>query len=232
MPSRFWIDVRNWQRVLSNNLKKGDKVIEIGCAPGKVLSWIAFRTQAKVSGIEYSKVGFENTIELLGHLKIDADIRCEDVFETSFPTESFDVVYSAGLIEHFEDPRPIVEAHFRLCRPGGKVVISIPNFSGIYGSLLKRFDPEAYSIHNVQIMNAKSLAALAPMHLVSDCRTELCGKLSLWLINLPKTLPRAIRWGIQMGGNVFGLLQPIEIPFLCPLFVLIAEKKSDYDFRA
>ena len=40
----------------------------------------------------------------------------------------FDVVYSVGLIEHFrgKDIEKVIASHFRLCKPGGIVLISVP----------------------------------------------------------------------------------------------------------
>jgi SAM-dependent methyltransferase len=38
----------------------------------------------------------------------------------------FDLVYSAGLIEHFPDKADILEAHVRLARPGGLVLVFVP----------------------------------------------------------------------------------------------------------
>jgi len=40
--------------------------------------------------------------------------------------EQYDLVYSAGLIEHFPDKSDILDAHVRLVRPGGIVLIYVP----------------------------------------------------------------------------------------------------------
>jgi SAM-dependent methyltransferase len=49
-----------------------------------------------------------------------------DVFQAPFQENSFDLVFSQGLIEHFKDPNPIFEAHVRLVKPGGWLVIRVP----------------------------------------------------------------------------------------------------------
>jgi SAM-dependent methyltransferase len=49
-----------------------------------------------------------------------------DVFQAPFPEDSFDLLFSQGLIEHFKDPSPIFEAHVRLVKPGGWLVIRVP----------------------------------------------------------------------------------------------------------
>ncbi len=40
--------------------------------------------------------------------------------------ETFDLVYSVGLIEHFPDKTDIVEAHVSLAKPGGLVLFHVP----------------------------------------------------------------------------------------------------------
>jgi len=40
---------------------------------------------------------------------------------------SFDVIVSAEVIEHLENPRAVIREWFRLLRPGGKLIFSTPN---------------------------------------------------------------------------------------------------------
>lgn len=53
-----------------------------------------------------------------------------DVRNTGLPDSSFDCVYNIGLLEHFENPRPVLGEAMRLLRPGGLlfmvIVPSIP----------------------------------------------------------------------------------------------------------
>lgn len=45
----------------------------------------------------------------------------------NIPAQSFDVIVSAEVIEHLENPRAIAREWFRLLRPGGILVFSTPN---------------------------------------------------------------------------------------------------------
>jgi hypothetical protein len=72
----------------------------------------------------------------------EADLLCTS--RGSLPI-SADIVYSAGLIEHFvpTDTERIVRTHFDLCRPGGLVLMSFPTPTMIYSCfrwLLERLD--------------------------------------------------------------------------------------------
>jgi 2-polyprenyl-3-methyl-5-hydroxy-6-metoxy-1,4-benzoquinol methylase len=46
---------------------------------------------------------------------------------TPMPSASLDVVLSAEVIEHLENPRALAREWFRLLRPGGSVLLSTPN---------------------------------------------------------------------------------------------------------
>jgi 2-polyprenyl-3-methyl-5-hydroxy-6-metoxy-1,4-benzoquinol methylase len=42
-----------------------------------------------------------------------------DATKTGLPSNSFDCIYSIGLLEHFDNPQPLLAETFRLLRPGG-----------------------------------------------------------------------------------------------------------------
>jgi SAM-dependent methyltransferase len=48
-----------------------------------------------------------------------------DARATGLPAASFDAVYSIGLLEHFEDPRPVLAEALRLLAPGGRLFMVI-----------------------------------------------------------------------------------------------------------
>jgi 2-polyprenyl-3-methyl-5-hydroxy-6-metoxy-1,4-benzoquinol methylase len=165
LPSGILVGTRNIQRLLKSHINPGMKALEIGCAPGKILAWAAKILRAEVSGIDFSSQGIDNSRRLFLHLGIAGDLRCEDIFETSFAEGSFDCVFSCGMIEHFNDPRKLIEIHVKLLKSGGKALILIPNLAGIYGRLQRYFDPKVPALHNLEIINPTSLIALAPKHL-------------------------------------------------------------------
>ncbi len=219
LPTGLEVGTRNTQDVLRRRIRPGMKVLEIGCAPGKMLSWVAKGLGADVSGLDYSPQGVDVTRWLLGEMGIDADIRQEDVFETSFAPASFDVVYSNGVIEHFEDPRELVAIHVRLLRPGGIAIILIPNYSGVYGRLQRHFDPENLAIHNLAIMNEEALRNLAPRSGDESVNVYRTGLPSPWIVSWQR------RWGgigrlFSWALNGVPLVLSVRIPSLCPLLVL------------
>lgn len=158
---------RSFDRALAGGLRrllrssKGE-ALEVGCAPGRWLAFLAKEFNLGVSGIEYTSDGVAATrrnLELLG-VK-NADIREAD-FLTATPSPEYDVVISLGFIEHFTDVDSVIRRHGAWTRPGGLVVVGVPNFRGVHGWLQKGLDPDVLARHNLTIMDLDQLAALGP----------------------------------------------------------------------
>jgi 2-polyprenyl-3-methyl-5-hydroxy-6-metoxy-1,4-benzoquinol methylase len=44
-------------------------------------------------------------------------------------------VISFGFIEHFDNPENVIQKHLDLLKPGGILIVGVPNFTGIHGIL-------------------------------------------------------------------------------------------------
>ena len=227
LPSGLLVSTCNLQRLLRKHIKPGMRVLELGCAPGKTLSWVAKILCAEVAGLDYSKRGIRFSRQLFRALDIDSDLRCEDVFTTTFEPGGFDIVYSAGVMEHFENPREIVRCHVTLLKPGGKALIMIPHYGGLYGRIQRRFDPENLSLHNLDIMSPSALKELSPEELVSEACTYPAGRMSPWIISFNKKWPRSVAKSAYCFLNLVGLVQPFDVTGLCPMLVLELSRNRD-----
>jgi 2-polyprenyl-3-methyl-5-hydroxy-6-metoxy-1,4-benzoquinol methylase len=220
LPSLLNIGTANTLRLLCPRVQPGSRVLEIGFAPGKILAYLAARRNAIVSGVDYSDIGVAAAERLFRHLGLSADLRCEDLFSSTLPEESFDVVYSLGFIEHFENAAAVVGQHFRYLAPHGRAVIAIPNYGGIYGKLQSLLDPDNLEIHNLAIMQQSALRALVEGLPVSDLEAYAFGRLNTGLLSFERRFPGLASNGLHAAGNLLGLLQPVDISALCPLLVL------------
>ena len=143
-------------------------ILEIGCALG---SWLVFFDQEfgyDVWGIDYSEVGCQLARENLDSYGIEGEIICGDFNDTSFQEtyhESFDIVYSLGLIEHFRDPSDVIKLHLNLLRKGGVLLLTLPNFGD--GTLRRKWtkyiqhkEEELLNTHNINLMKVANLKEL------------------------------------------------------------------------
>lgn len=225
LPSSLNVAVSNVKRLMKSRVKPGMRVLEIGCAPGKMLAWVAKIMNATVAGLDYSERGINSAKKLFKALEIEGDLRCEDVFSTTFSPGSFDFVYSVGVVEHFDDAAPIIRQHMNLLRPGGVALVVIPNYGRIYGLVQRRLDNENLLIHNLNIMNCQAMVQLAPKDLTSYVRAYAAGRISPWILNFDKKWPVVSKF-LFYAINGIGLLQPFDIKLFCPMLVLEIIRKN------
>lgn len=226
LPSGLVVGTRNLLRILRANVRPGMRVLELGFAPGKQLAYLAGRLGAEVSGIDYSHAGVEHARDLFSSLGLKGDMRCEDFFKASFPRASFDLVYSVGVVEHFDDPKDLIRLHVEFACPGGIAIVLIPNYGGIYGRLQRYFDPENLSIHNLNMMNVKAFASLAPHDLARGVHGFRVGRINPGLVSFHRRWPRPLTLLTTLVVNGIGLLQFMDIGPLCPMLGLRILRKA------
>ena len=137
--------------------RRGQRVIEIGSAPGSHLVDV-HRTYGLVPyGAEYTDSGVALNRKVFESAGLDpSHVIHADFFDETFHDAwdgQFDVVLSRGFIEHFDVLHDVIDKHVSLLKPGGVLLVWIPNFRGranyIAQSLLHR---ELLDMHNLDIM--------------------------------------------------------------------------------
>lgn len=128
-------------------------VLEIGGAPGGYLVhlWRTFGHHVCVldnspAGVALSRRNFE----LLG---VPGRVLERDLFAPAEADLKFDLVFSLGLIEHFQDTTSVIDAHLSYVKPGGTLIVGCPNFRGLNGKLLQRLSPSLLRWHNLDAMD-------------------------------------------------------------------------------
>jgi 2-polyprenyl-3-methyl-5-hydroxy-6-metoxy-1,4-benzoquinol methylase len=144
--------------------KKGAKVLEVGSAPGKFLVEFKQNYDCVPYGLEYSETGVELNRKVFSSHGINPDnVICADFFSNEFHEqyrERFDIVISRGFIEHFADVDNVIQEHLNLLKPGGHLIVSIPNVRGANYILTQLFYKELIPIHNLNIMRKKEFSKL------------------------------------------------------------------------
>jgi 2-polyprenyl-3-methyl-5-hydroxy-6-metoxy-1,4-benzoquinol methylase len=78
--------------------------------------------------------------------------------------ETFDVVVSFGVVEHFDDTASCLRAASSFLKPGGLLITNIPNMVGWIGSVQKMVNKPVYDIHQLidraRLREAHELAGL------------------------------------------------------------------------
>lgn len=131
-------------------------VLEIGGAPGQYLVYFHKNFSYSPRCLDYSAIGCEKTRDNFKLLNISAEVFNGDLFSKDTKILLSDVVCSFGFVEHFSNLNGVVAEHLKLLKPGGILVIGVPNMLGINHWFLKRLAPKLLAGHNLNTMNSNN----------------------------------------------------------------------------
>ena len=112
---------------------EGAKVLEVGSGFGTNLAVWLKHFHVDAYGVEPGGPGFNQgylaSRRLLAANGLDPERVINSTGESlPFPDESFDLVYSANVLEHTENPERVLMESVRVLRPGGVLHMEMPNY--------------------------------------------------------------------------------------------------------
>lgn len=107
-------------------------MLEVGVGAGTdFLQWV--RAGTKAYGVDLTEEAVEHVRHRLGVYGLSAEeIRVADAENLPFPDNTFDLVYSWGVIHHSPDTVKALEEIIRVTKPGGAIKIMIYNRRSLY----------------------------------------------------------------------------------------------------
>jgi methionine biosynthesis protein MetW len=103
-------------------LPAGGSVLDLGCASGGLLAILRPRA-AHLAGLELSHSAAAAAAEVADHVVQGA---LEDP-DLPFAPGAFDLVVLADVLEHLTDPAAVLRRAIGWAKPGGAVLVSVPN---------------------------------------------------------------------------------------------------------
>jgi ubiquinone/menaquinone biosynthesis C-methylase UbiE len=124
--------IKTCQRIVNQiGLAKNSKIIDVACGSGSTVAMFRHLGYFNSIGIDNSQAGLE-VCHRLFNLEPGKDVLLMDARNIEFPDNSFDLVFSDGLLEHFENPPLDIVGEF--CRISKKwVLLFQPNQTSLFG---------------------------------------------------------------------------------------------------
>jgi len=162
---------------LERELLSGSKprVLDIGCATGKLLSRFRDRGWETV-GVEISALQAE-----YGKRERKLDIRSLFLEDNHFSSSSFDVILASHLAEHLNDPASMIREVRRILTPGGRFFITTPNMAGFQARIFGSRWRSAIFDH-LYLFSAKTLSRM--------------------IVEAGFTIEKTVTWGGLAAGTV------------------------------
>ncbi len=100
---------------------RGKRILEVGVGAGTDhLQWA--RAGCECHGVDLTDAGIATTRARLALYGLSSNLQRVDAERLPFPDQTFDLVYSWGVIHHSEDPKAIAGEIRRVLKPGGTFV--------------------------------------------------------------------------------------------------------------
>lgn len=109
--------------------RQANRLLDIGCGAGSLLE-AARKHGWQAQGLDVSSHAAKRVREL-GFEVFEGELQ-----EAAYPSQHFDVVTAAELLEHIPDPRTLVREVARILRPGGLFWTTTPHARGLSARVL------------------------------------------------------------------------------------------------
>lgn len=118
--------INNTNKLLleSCGISESDKVLDAGCGIGGAAFFINKTTNARVTGISLSQKQISSAQKIAAKNQLsEVEFSVMDFSNTTFPSESFDVVWACESVCHAPNKVDFIKESFRLLKKGGKLIL-------------------------------------------------------------------------------------------------------------
>jgi SAM-dependent methyltransferase len=119
-------------KLLRRHLHLGseDRVLDVGCGYGAFLAFLHGRARCRIHGIDTDAGSIRDNL-----CRSHGDLRVGDLAHAGYPAGHFAFASMLHSLEHTEDPVATLRELRRVVRPGGHVLVEVPNFRSVLRGL-------------------------------------------------------------------------------------------------
>lgn len=177
--AKSWLERRS-VRELRRYVAAPRRMLDVGCATGDLLLAIRAAGNSRVTGVE--------TSELAARVarRRGLDVRTGELKDARFSDATFDTVLMSHVLEHVPDPAATLAEVTHVLRPGGALVLWLPNVESVEAALLRTYwigyDAPRH-LTTFGITTLRQALAIAGLN-VAEIRHEAVGLEWAWALRL------------------------------------------------
>ena len=168
-----------WLTPIKKEYFKGKLILDAGCGTGRH-SYFSSKFGGKVIAIDLS-----NAVETAKEINKDKNVEIvqADIYNLPFKDNTFDFIYSIGVIHHLPDPSKGVESLIKKLKPGKQISIWLYGYENslIMVKLIEPFRKILKNI-NLRLLNYISLIKTIPYFLITKLIYRPVNKLKIKIL--------------------------------------------------
>ena len=136
----------DFNRRIPRLVAEGSKVLDVGCATGKLLEYLKDNKRCQVFGVEVDRDMAEEANKRCGNVSCVNIEECENLL---FEKGEFDIIIFADVLEHLKRPDEVLKRILPHLKDGGYFLFSVPNIAFItvrLGLLFGKFEYAEYGV--------------------------------------------------------------------------------------
>lgn len=130
------------ERILEFTREIRGRFLELGCFDGVIAEKVLRQGGKEVIGVDR----LEKALERAAARGVETRLADLDDAALDFPDQHFDCVLLGEVLDYLYDPDAVIEEIRRVLKPGGKLIITVPNLAGLGNRMLLLLGSPPYSL--------------------------------------------------------------------------------------
>jgi 2-polyprenyl-3-methyl-5-hydroxy-6-metoxy-1,4-benzoquinol methylase len=230
LDSQKKLDLRRGNFV-KKHFKKNDSnlsILDVGCGNPSFLDFLQQNSKINCTGIDFSDAGWKN--KNYPNLEL-RKVAIEDFTSTTL----FDVITLWHYLEHDYNPQQTIEKLYNCLKPGGKIIIEVPDYNSLSAKIQKSYWQGWHSPRHISLLTKKSFSLLFQKDkwkISKHLRYGTLDAFTLWWLG--KMQKKDIDWSGNMSDHfwMLVLLKVVTAPvfafeklFPMGVQILVVEKR-------